>query len=299
MTDYGHELRFGVSLDPSVPRLAEAYELARDAEAAGLDFVAVQDHPYQPDYLDTLSLLEAVALRTERIGLFTDVLDLALRPPTMAAKTAASLAVLTGRRIDLGVGGGGFPQGITSMGGQRRTPGQTITYTEESLHVLRHALEGGKVRLLSTEHRIEGYQAGPVADPRPNVYLGAQHRRMLGVVGRASDGWVSPLNIYVPPEEVLWRQELIDDAARSVGRDPSDVRRIYNVIGYIGNATRGTGLIGDAQLWADTLSSWATDLGYDTFVYWPLGHTRSQLEVFTSQVVPAVRAQVREIRRSR
>ena len=92
MTDHGHPLRFGVAVDPSVPRLAESLALAEDAESAGLDFLAVQDHPYQPEHLDTWTLLTALAMRTRRIGLFTDVADLQLRPPTMVAKAAASLA---------------------------------------------------------------------------------------------------------------------------------------------------------------------------------------------------------------
>ena len=122
---------------------------------------------------------------------------------------------------------------------------------------------------------------------------------MLGVVGRASDGWVSPMNIYVPPDQVPWRQRVIDDAARAAGRDPADVRRIYNVIGTIGPSPRRTGLTGDARLWADTLSAWATDLGFDTFVFWPLGDPRRQLEAFAGEVVPAVRARVAEIRSGR
>jgi alkanesulfonate monooxygenase SsuD/methylene tetrahydromethanopterin reductase-like flavin-dependent oxidoreductase (luciferase family) len=297
MTDHGHPLRFGVALDPSVPRLSETLDLAAAAEAADLDLVAVQDHPYQPEHLDTWTLLTAVAMQTRRITLFTDVADLQLRPPTMLAKAAASLAILTGRRLDLGVGGGGFPQGITAMGGRPRTPAQTVAFTEQALHVLRRALDGDKVLLVSEEHGIEGYSAGPVPDPRPALFLGAQHPRMLGVVGRAGDGWVSPMNIYVPPDEVPWRQRAIDEAARAAGRDPADVRRIYNVIGTIGPSSRQTGLTGAVQRWTDTLSTWATVLGFDTFVFWPLGDTRRQLEVFASDVVPAVRTRVAEIRR--
>ncbi len=53
MGDYGHELRFGAFLTPS----ADAVELAVLAEAVGLDLVSFQDHPYQPRFLDTWTLL--------------------------------------------------------------------------------------------------------------------------------------------------------------------------------------------------------------------------------------------------
>ncbi|MFC7110414.1 hypothetical protein ACFQQB_64555 [Nonomuraea rubra] len=63
---------------------------------------------------------------------------------------------------------------------------------------MRAALTGGAVRLHSDQHAIEGYTAGPVpASPIP-LWLGSQGPRMLAVTGRSSDGWISPLNIYVP-----------------------------------------------------------------------------------------------------
>jgi alkanesulfonate monooxygenase SsuD/methylene tetrahydromethanopterin reductase-like flavin-dependent oxidoreductase (luciferase family) len=297
MTDYGLPLRFGVNLDPSVEQLGEAAELAAAADDdPRLDLLAVQDHPYQPSHLDSWTLVTALAVRTRRISLFTDVADLQLRPPTMLAKAAATLNVLTAGRFQLGVGGGAFPDAIAGMGARRRTAGEAVAFTEESLQIMRRALAGGQVRHVSDQHSVEGYAAGPVP-PRPvDLWLGAQGPRMLGVVGRASDGWVSPLNIYVPPEQVPARQRIIDDAARAAGREPSQVRRLYNVIGTIGPAARGEGLAGDAELWADTLAGWTVDLGFDTFVFWPLTAPRQQLETFADDVVPGVLARVAEAR---
>lgn len=51
------------------------------AEAAGLDQVGIQDHPYQRRFLDTWTLLAYLAARTERIRLVPDVVNLPLRPP--------------------------------------------------------------------------------------------------------------------------------------------------------------------------------------------------------------------------
>jgi alkanesulfonate monooxygenase SsuD/methylene tetrahydromethanopterin reductase-like flavin-dependent oxidoreductase (luciferase family) len=76
------------------------------ADRAGLDLAGVQDHPYQRRFLDTWTLLSYVAARTERITLLPDVINLPLRQPTVLAKSAASLDVLSGGRVELGLGAG-------------------------------------------------------------------------------------------------------------------------------------------------------------------------------------------------
>jgi hypothetical protein len=119
---------------------------------------------------------------------------------------------------------------------------------------------------------------------------------MLEVTGRSSDGWVSPLSVYVQPAAVPARQRTIDEAARSVGRVPADVRRIYNVVGAIGPQAGGSGLIGDVGSWVDTLTEWAVDLGFDTFIFWPNAAPHSQLATFAGEVVPAVRERVSDRR---
>ncbi|WP_351235670.1 LLM class flavin-dependent oxidoreductase [Streptomyces sp. NPDC002133] len=299
MTDYGQPITFGLSLDPAADAPDTTRRLARLAEAGGLDYLAVQDHPYQPGHLDTWTLISYLAASTDRISFFTDVADLQLRPPTMLAKAAASLSVLTGGRIELGVGGGAFADAIASMGAVPRRGGRMVAFTEESLTLMREALAGGAVRLHSPHHVVEGYRAGPVPPKRVELWLGAQKPKMLAVTGRAADGWISPLNIYVPPEEVPSRQQIIDEAAVAAGRAPETIRRIYNVIGVIGDHRGGQGLVGDVPAWVDTLSGWAVDLGFDTFVFWPVIEREMQLALFADEVVPAVRRRVEALRSDR
>ncbi|TYB96022.1 LLM class flavin-dependent oxidoreductase [Micromonospora sp. WP24] len=299
MTDYHQPITFGVSLDPSGEKLPETRQLARAADASGLAYLAVQDHAYQPGHLDTWTLISHLAAETDRISFLTDVADLQLRPPTMLAKAGASLSVLTGGRIVLGVGSGPSSDAVAAMGGPRRSGAETITYTAEGLQIMRRALAGETVRHLGEQHTVEGYRAGPVPPQPVPLWLGGQRPRMLTVAGRYADGWISPLNIYVPPAEVPARQQIIDDAARAAGRDPARIRRVYNVIGAIGPRGGGTGLVGDVQLWVDTLTRWAVDLGFDTFVFWPIASPPAQLRVFAEQVVPGVLDQVREIREQR
>ena len=184
-----------------------------------------------------------------------------LRPPTILAKAAASLSVLTGGRIALGV--------------------------------------GGVVDFLGAQHTIGGYSAGPVPPAPVPLWLGSQGPRMLAVTGRSSDGWISPLSTYLTPQAVPSRQQLIDEAALSAGRDPAALRRIYNVVGALGAVRGGPGLTGDVQSWVDALTDWSVDLGFDTFIFWPTSAPLPQLELFATDVVPGVRQRVRERRGQR
>jgi alkanesulfonate monooxygenase SsuD/methylene tetrahydromethanopterin reductase-like flavin-dependent oxidoreductase (luciferase family) len=297
MSDYGHPITFGLSLIPAAGELDETLELAQAADQAGLDYLAIQDHAYNPEFLDVWTLITYLAARTDRVSFVPDVADLQLRPPTMLAKAAASLSVLTGGRIVLGVGGGASPDGIAAMGGIRRSKGEMMTFTEEALGLMRQALAGGIVELRSAQHAIEGYQAGPVPPKPIPLWLGSNGPRMLAVTGRSSDGWVSPLNVYATPASIPERQRLIDDAARAAGREPADVRRIYNVVGAIDARTTRSGLGGSVGEWVETLTDWSVDLGFDTFIFWPTTSPLAQLERFAREVAPAVRERVGERRR--
>ncbi|GAB4054510.1 LLM class flavin-dependent oxidoreductase [Catellatospora paridis] len=284
------KVQFGLAVTPSADDVAGMTALARAADEAGLDLIAVQDHPYQPGHLDTLTALAHLGPLTTRVRLLTDVADMALRPVPMLAKAAASLDVLTGGRFELGVGSGGFPDAVAAMGGNAVRGGAAVEFTAEALRLLRAALDAdGPIAMDGRHHRIGGYEPGPVPAHRVPVWLGAQGPRMLRLIGELADGWISPLNVYVPPGEVPAKQDLIDDAARRAGRDPAQVRRLYNVLGMIGGAHRGKGLFGSAETWAQTLAGWVHGLRFDTFVFWPVMDERDQLQRFAQEVVPRVR----------
>src|SRR3954468_14275506 len=104
--DYGRDLEFGIFPVPNADDQDLLLELATVADEAGLEFIGIQDHPYQRRYLDPWTLLSFLAARTERVRLFPDVANLPLRLPGVLAKSAASLDRLSGGRFELGVGGG-------------------------------------------------------------------------------------------------------------------------------------------------------------------------------------------------
>ena len=137
MGDYGRELEFGASVEPLADPPDWASRIAKAADRAGLDLVGIQDHPYQRRFLDTWTLISTLVPVTEHVRLFPDVANLPLRPPAMLAKAAASLDVLSGGRIEMGLGAGAFWDAVEAMDGPRRSPGEAVRSVEEAIKVMR------------------------------------------------------------------------------------------------------------------------------------------------------------------
>src|SRR3954462_11683451 len=137
MPDYGHDLSFGTFITPQNQRPDEVIALAKLTERAGLDLATFQDHPYQPAFLDTWTLLSWVAAQTEPLRVAPNVLNLPLRQPAVLARSAASLDLLSGGRLELGLGAGAFWDPIVAMGGKKLTPGQAVDALSEAIDVIR------------------------------------------------------------------------------------------------------------------------------------------------------------------
>ncbi len=285
------DVLFGVFLTPSASDHRLVVEQTLAAERGGLDLVGIQDHPYQRRFLDTLVLIADLAARTERIRLFPDVANVPLRGPAMLAKAAASLDVMSGGRIELGLGAGAFWDAIAGMGGRRVRPGETAASLEEAIRVIRAALDGEPVvRGPGPHYPVPGYVPGPPPAHRVEIWIGAVRRPGLELVGRLADGWIPSMG-YLPPEAMPAANAVIDTAAARAGRDPATIRRIYNLGGAITDGRVGDGpLTGPPELWAETLTRWVLELGVDGLLFTPPDSGRGDIERFAGEVVPAVRA---------
>jgi alkanesulfonate monooxygenase SsuD/methylene tetrahydromethanopterin reductase-like flavin-dependent oxidoreductase (luciferase family) len=291
LPDAGLPVRFGWFLVPEAADPRGLVEAARLAERAGFDLIGIQDHPYQRRYLDTFTLLAALATTTERVGLFPDVASLPLRHPAMLAKAAASIDLISGGRFELGLGAGSFWDAIAAMGGPRRSPGEAVEALEEAVALLRLLWsDRPSVRFTGQHYRVAGLKPGPAPAHPIGIWVGAYGPRMLGLVGRLADGWV-PSSGYLPPERLAAAQARIDDAATAAGRDPAAIRRLYNISGRIGPGSGGF-LDGPAAQWVEQLLPLVVEAGMDTFLVWPSESPASQLQAFAAEVAPALREAV-------
>ena len=258
MTDYGHDLQFGTFLTPDAARADRVVELALLTETAGLDLATIQDHPYQGRFLDAWALIATILARSSTLRVTTNVSNLPLRPAYVLAKTVASLDVLSRGRVELGIGAGGFWDAIESAGGPRRTPGEALAALAEGIEVIREVWA----------------EVGPAPVHDVEVWIGAIGPRMLELTGRVGDGWL-PSQSYVPPDTLAERNARIDAAAVAAGRDPVEVRRLYNV-----NPS-------DDPAWAEWLAGLTLTHGMSTFIV--ATDDPAVVQRFGTEVAPAVR----------
>jgi alkanesulfonate monooxygenase SsuD/methylene tetrahydromethanopterin reductase-like flavin-dependent oxidoreductase (luciferase family) len=296
-----NDLLFGCFLNPSRDRLASTLGSGRAAEQAGFDYISVQDHPYVSEFLDPLVLIGALIGQTERIRFMTNVSNLPLRPPAMLAKAAASLDVLSGGRFELVLGGGRAWAGIAALGGPTWTPPQVVQAVAEAITISRYLWYGDAEAVTDLELFSLGTVApGPAPAHRIGIWLGASGPRMLNLLGRRADGWIAPLATGFETKPAA--QDRIDRAAMGAGREPSDIRRVIQLVGAVTDLpeaqqrpVRGAGnrpLRTTAEIWAEIVAEFVVDERFDIVNLIPRHETPEQIAAFGEHVIPLAREAV-------
>ncbi|QNO37260.1 LLM class flavin-dependent oxidoreductase [Protaetiibacter sp. SSC-01] len=291
MPDYGHPLRLGTFITPTAARPEVPVALAQLSEQLGYDLVTFQDHPYQPAFLDTWTLLSWVAARTERVHVAANVHNLPLRPPAVLARSAASLDRLSGGRFELGLGAGAFGAAATAMGAPERTAGENISALEEAIPLIRALWDVDDrtaLRLDGEYYRLNGAKRGPEPAHDIPVLVGAYKPRMLRLVGRLADGWLPSLP-YMDERGVAPGNAEIDAAAEEAGRDPREIRRLLNINGSFQDRDGGM-LQGPPAQWVEQLLPFVLDDGISTFIL--SSDDPDALRTFAEDVAPELRERV-------
>jgi Luciferase-like monooxygenase/Hemerythrin HHE cation binding domain len=288
MSDYGHELDFGTFITPAAAAADGVVRGAELAEEIGLDIVSYQDHPYQSRYLDAWTLLAFVAARTNRVKVLPNVLNLPLRPPAVVARAAASLDLLSGGRVELGLGAGLFWDAIEAMGGERRTAGESVEALAEAISVIRAIWDvesSGGARFDGEHYRLGGAARGPAPAHPIGLWIGSYKPRMLRLTGRLGDGWL-PGVPYLQPADVARGNEAIDAAAIAAGRDPREIRRLMNISATYADGSPGP-TSGSVRDQVEELTRLALEDGISGFIL--LSDDPDEIRGFAADIAPAVR----------
>jgi len=204
-------------------------DLACRAEELGIDSVWVHDHVFNvghvfdriggKPYYEPLTLLSFVAARTRRVRLGTSVLVLPYHNPVRLAKAAATLDVLSGGRLIMGVGVGLIEKEIRAMGSPYAERG---AFTDESIAVMRALWTQDEPRFDGKFSRFEGMKFSPKPAQKPSIpiVIGGVSRPAIRRAARLGDGW-QPLGL--SPEALGQGIAALRDEARGAGRDVTTI----------------------------------------------------------------------------
>ena len=172
-------------------------ELAAAAEAVGFGAVYTTEHPFPGDdwlahgghhALDPLVALSFAAASTSRVLLHTNLLILAYRNPFLAAKGIATLDVLSGGRMVVGLGAGYLEPEFEALGASFADRNDRL---DEALVALDAAWTGESVSMEGSGFRASGNTMlpRPRQRPRPPVWIGGNSRRAIRRAVESADGW--------------------------------------------------------------------------------------------------------------
>lgn len=174
--------------------------------------------PVYSSVLDPVVTLAAAAAVTERVRLGTAIVNMPFQPPAVLAKQAVTLDVLSGGRLDLGLGLGWVPEEFEAVGVPFERRGARA---EEYLACLRALWSADPVEFEGEFYRVPPSSAlpKPVQAPHPPVWLGgAAVHGLLDHVVEYGDGWMP---IYRDANQDAVDQ--LQRACEAAGRDPATV----------------------------------------------------------------------------
>ena len=271
-------------------------DLACRAEELGIDSVWVHDHVFNvghvfdriggKPYYEPLTLLSFVAARTRRVRLGTSVLVLPYHNPVRLAKAAATLDVLSGGRLIMGVGVGLIEKEIQAMGSPYAERG---AFTDESIAVMRALWTQDEPKFEGKYARFDGMKFSPKPLQKPSIpiVIGGVSRPAIRRAARLGDGW-QPLGM--SPEALGQGISTLREEARAAGRDAATIPvsiAMSLAAARAGRAALGTKpaeIIKNAKVYAS--------LGVETLIISANTseprEARSALEMIARDVVPAL-----------
>jgi probable F420-dependent oxidoreductase len=208
--------------------------LAIAAEQAGWTSFAVPDsicypkvsgskYPYTPDgnrefldgkpFIEPFSLIPAMGAVTQRLRFTTFVAKLPIRLPVLVAKSAASVAVITGNRFGFGVGLSPWPEDFAACGQDWKTRGKRM---DEMIEIIRGLLSGDYFEFHGVHYDIDSIKICPVPTQPLPILVGGHSEPMLRRAARIGDGWMHAGSDQETLERLIAR---IGELRREYGRD--------------------------------------------------------------------------------
>tara|TARA_B100000749_G_scaffold154438_1_gene118564 strand:+ start:536 stop:1420 length:885 start_codon:yes stop_codon:yes gene_type:complete len=294
-------LKIGYSLsnNQGMEDIQGVIDLAARCEDLGFDSVWASEHVFNVSYVydrigdkpyyEPLTVLTYVAAKTSTIGLGTSVLVLPYHNPIRLAKVAATLDVLSGGRVMLGVGVGVIEEELEAMGSPFAERG---AITDETIAIMKELWTKEDPSYQGKYHSFSGmkFTPKPVQKPHIPIIIGGTSKAAIRRAARSGAAWHPTA---LSPEVLAQGMEYLKEQVVTAGRDPSEVEvSVSAAIGSTHNHNRYS--LGEDPEEVLERAQKYQEMGVGRLVVSPNTRDQSQLrpimEMIAEVVIPAVRS---------
>jgi F420-dependent oxidoreductase-like protein len=212
-------------------------ERARHAEQLGFDSIWVYDHfhtvpiPTDEATYEAWSMMAALGAVTERVRLGQMCTCMAYRNPMYLAKVAATCDVVSGGRVQMGIGGGWYEHEWRAYGYGFPSAGERLGMLDEGVQIMRQAWTEGSATLSGKHYQVDGAICRPLplqAGGIPLWIAGGGEKKTL----RTAAKYAQYTNFDGTPETFKHKSEVLAQHCRDVGRDFAEITRSadYNIV---------------------------------------------------------------------
>ena len=315
MTDLSNT--FGITMRnfqrfPEQPDPLELIEFGVNAEKLGFDSLFVWDHvllgvdPHFP-IIDSLTLLTAISVRTEKIKLGTGILVLPVRNPVLLAKQLSSMDLISGGRLIMGLASGWYRREFDALGVPFNKRGNIM---DQNLEIMSRLWQDDMVTAEIGPYNLRNSVMfpKPVRKAGPPILIGGYADRVLK---RAAswDGW---LTYFYTPEGFTKSWNKIIDFAEEAGKDPAELMNCNQVPIMVGESreavlphmlewldaewdfpnhsdcTPDSAIIGTVDDCVEQLQS-HIDAGVQKLIFVPYKYEAEQVDIIAKEIIPRLR----------
>ena len=314
----GSEVKYGIAMRnftayPQLPDAQELIEFGVHMEELGFESLWVWDHillgvePHFP-IIESLTLLTAVAARTNRIKLGTGVLVLPLRNPLVLAKQLSSIDQISQGRLIMGMASGWYKREFDAVGITFEKRGKIM---DQNITIITRLFQEDMVRAEYPPHNLRNSVMfpKPVQRPRPPLLIGGYVDRVLKRAGVQGDGW---LTYFYTPEDFTKSWEKVCRFAEEAGKDPAALESTNQLPIMVGDSraeiegpmNEWLNTEWDYADWSDSTAKSAImgtvdecveqlqahiDTGVNRLIFVPYKYEMEQVEVVAKEIVPRLK----------
>ena len=295
---------------PELPDPAALLAYAGRAEELGFDSLWVWDHIFlgvDPPFpvLESLTLLTAVAARTQRIKLGTGVLVLPLRNPVVLAKEVSSLELISGGRLLLGLASGWYKREFDAVGVPFKERGRIM---DRNLEILRRLLTEDRVDGEYPPYLLRGSNMAPKPPRLPTMLIGGYVDRVLRRAA-LNGGW---LTYFYTPDSFARSWAKVQGVAKEAGKDPAALLNCNQLPIYVGpsrqaveaemlewlstewdyaawsESTKESAIMGNVEDCVAQLRAQQA-VGVQKLIFVPYKYRADQVEIIAREIIPRLK----------